>query len=155
MLSKAQRIEGITSKCLDEPKEKHLHYPFFDLEKCTLEEAKEKLLEIQKEFRLGDIYIFSDKEESFRAWCFSKRSFVEYIHILVHSFPLLDYGFFIWTVRRGGATLRISNKADRPSQKCVAFLSGYEKTALPQKAEFILYDTGLEKQGKTIQLGGN
>lgn len=73
MLSKTQTLEGVTSKVVTEPEEKHLHYIFWDLEGCSLQEAIETLAEVQYEFKLGDIFIISDCEGSYRAWCFSKR----------------------------------------------------------------------------------
>lgn len=162
MISQSQRLEGFTSKVIDEPQKKHLHYTFWDLEvteKNMVEGVKPRtqivrlLSKIQRDFKLGDIYIFSDAEGSYRAWCWSKRPWIIYLHILLHSFPLLDYGFWVWTVRRGAATLRTSNKINRPSQKLVAVLKGYEATVLPKKLEHVIYDTGIEKRGKVIGVG--
>jgi hypothetical protein len=151
--SKRQTLEGVTSRVITEPEEKHLHYIFFDLENCTLEQVKQKLKEIQFEFKLGDIFIFSDRESSYRAWCFSKRPWLTFLHILIHSFPFLDYGFWVWTVRRGAATLRTSQKVDRPNQDLVAVLKGYEETMIPDKLRYVRYDTGVEKKGRLIELG--
>jgi len=152
MFSHRQRLEGICSKVVGE-EDKHMHYIFWDLEGYPLERVIQKLKEVQREFKLGDIYILSDHPNSFRALCFSKRSFIEYIHILVHSFPELDFGFFIWSIRRTNATIRLSDKVGRPKQKLVAVLPGYEPTELPKKVLWCVYETGLEKVGKTIELG--
>jgi hypothetical protein len=153
MISGTQTLEGVTSKVVTEPEEKHLHYIFFDLEKCGLTEIVKKLGKIQRDFKLGDIFILSDAEGSYRAWCYSKRQWITYLHILIHSFPLLDYGFWVWTVRRGAATLRTSNKIRRPRQKLVAVLKGYEPTMIPEKLEYVRYDTGIEKRGRLFELG--
>jgi hypothetical protein len=153
MVSETQTLEGVTSKVVTEPEEKHLHFIFLDLEKYTLSEVVKKLDEIQRDFRLGDFFVFSDTEGSYRAWCWSKRPWITYLHILLHSFPFLDYGFWVWTVRRGAATLRTSDKKDRPRQKCVAVLHGYEETMIPERLEYVRYDTGIEKRGKVIELG--
>jgi DNA-binding protein Fis len=67
MIAKTQTLEGVTSKCLDEPIERHLHHIFWDLEGCTLPQAEEKLSEIQFDYALGDIIIFSDREGLYRA----------------------------------------------------------------------------------------
>jgi len=156
MLADTQRLEGITSRVPDDPK-KHIHIILWDLEKkdgsLTLHEVVEKLGIIQAKFQLGDIYIVSDAEGSYRAWCFSRRTFMEYNHILVHTYLLgiLDFGFYIWTVRRTAGTLRISRKKDRPSQEVVAFLRGYEETEIPEKMVHVAYDTGLEKKGMEIE----
>lgn len=149
-ISNCQTLEGFTTKVVGK---KHIHYIFWDLEKCSLGEATEKLAEVQKEFKLGNIYVTSDADRSYRAWCFSERPFLEYIHILIHTFPLVDFGFFIWTVRRTAGTLRTSSKVGRPLQKIVAVLRGYEKTTIPEKMVHVIYDTGIEKRGKMICLG--
>jgi len=147
MVSSTQSLEGVTSKI---GKDEHL--VLWDLEKCTLEQAKETLTNVQYKYRLGDIFIVSDCEGSYRAWCFSRRSFKEYLKILLDT-EHLDWNFFYWTVKRGQATLRTSNKQGRPPQKVVAYLKGYEPTEIPAKMVHVLYDTGLEKRGVVIKVG--
>jgi len=146
MLSKTQTLHGIGS-CVN--RKEHLHYIFWDLENCTLKEAKRTLKKVQKEFKLGDIFITSDTEKSYRGWCFSIRKWLEYLHILLHT-KFMDYGFWIWTVRRGEATLRISEKEERGKQEIICILEGYEKTKVPEKMNYIIYDTGIQKRGKLI-----
>jgi len=145
-LSKHQTLGGLGS-CVNW--EKHLHNIFWDLEVCTLEEAIQTLQEVQKEFKLGDIIITSDYKKSYRAWCFSVRKWLEYLHILLHT-KHIDYGFWIWTIRRGEATLRNTDKKKRQMQNIVAILEGYEKTQLPKKFKVINYDTGIQKKGILI-----
>jgi len=147
MVSSTQSLEGVTSKV---GKDEHLI--LWDLEKCTLEQAKETLTNVQYKYRLGDIFIVSDCEGSYRAWCFSRRSFKEYLKILLDT-EHLDWNFFYWTVKRGQATLRTSNKQGRPQQQVVAYLKGYEPTEIPAKMVHVLYDTGLEKRGVVIKVG--
>ncbi|MEM2704079.1 MAG: hypothetical protein QXR45_13065 [Candidatus Bathyarchaeia archaeon] len=146
MVSASQTLEGITSKVGEDQ-----HIILWDLEKCTLEQAKETLAEVQYKYRLGDIWITSDAEGSYRGWCFSRRPFKEYLKILLDT-KYLDWNFFYWTVKRGQATLRTSNKQGRPPQKVVAYLKGYELTTIPEKVVFVRYDTGLQKHGLFIQL---
>jgi len=147
MISKTQTLEGVTSKVGEDE-----HIILWDLENCTLEQAKQTLADVQYKYRLGDIYITSDCEGSYRAWCFSRRPFKEYLKILLDT-EHLDWNFFWWTVRRGQATLRTSNKQGRPPQKVVAYLKGYEPTEFPDKMVHVLYDTGLEKRGVVVKLG--
>lgn len=146
MISKTQTLKGIGSLV---NRKEHLHYIFWDLEGCTREEAEQTLIEVQREFKLGIIFITSDKEKSFRAYCFSIRKWLEYLHILLHT-KYVDYGFWIWTVRRGEATLRLSIKENRQFQKILMVYEGYEKTKIPKLIRFIDYDTGTEKKGKLI-----
>ncbi|MEM2675636.1 MAG: hypothetical protein QXT10_03980 [Candidatus Bathyarchaeia archaeon] len=147
MVSASQTLEGITSKVGEDQ-----HIILWDLEKCTLEQAKETLAEVQYKYRLGDIWITSDCEGSYRAWCFSRRPFKEYLKILLDT-EHLDWNFFYWTVKRGQATLRTSNKQGRPPQKVVAYLKGYEPTEFPDKVVHVLYDTGVEKRGVVVKIG--
>jgi len=146
MISASQTLEGVTSKVGEDK-----HIILWDLENCSLEQAKQVLAEVQAKYRLGDIWITSDAEGSFRAWCFSVRSWKEYLKILLDT-PFLDYNFFFWTVKRGSATLRTSNKEGRPPQQVVAWLRGYEPTQIPTQLTRVLYDTGLEKRGLTVML---
>lgn len=147
MVSHTQTLEGITSKVGNDE-----HIILWDLEKCTLEQAIETLSDVQYRYRLGNIFITSDVEGSYRGWCFSRRTFKEYLKILLDT-EHLDWNFFWWTVRRGQATLRTSNKQGRPPQQVVAYLKGYEPTEFPDKMVHVLYDTGIEKRGKVIKIG--
>ena len=149
MISKTQTLEGITSKAIGETNK---HYIFWDLENCTLEQAKETLQDVQYEFKLGDILITSDIEKSFRAWCYSKRTFKTFIHILLHT-KYIDYNFIYWTIQRGNATLRTSQKENRKPQEIIAVLRGYEKTEIPNKVIHVTYETGNDKHGKVLILG--
>jgi len=143
MLAKTQTLEGITSKVI---KGKDEHYIFWDLENCTLEQVKETLTEVQYEFRLGDIFITSDYPKSFRAYCFSKRTFKEFLHILLHT-KYVDWNFIYWSIQRGSATLRTSRKQNRKPQQIKVILLGYENTYIPQNIIRVIYDTGNEKRG--------
>jgi hypothetical protein len=151
-LSKTQTLEGCTSKVLTEPKEKHVHFIFWDLEGCTLQQAIDTLRIVQVAYRLGDIIIVSDKEGSYRAWCYSKRPFLTYLRILIDT-QYVDYGFFVWTVKRGAATLRTSQKIGREPQEQVAYLHGYESTMVPQRITRVVYDSGIVKSGINVNLG--
>ena len=149
MISKTQTLKGITSKVIDEPNK---HYIFWDLENCTLEQAKETLQDVQYEFKLGNIFILSDIDKSFRAFCYSKRYFRKYLHILL-STKYLDYNFFYWTVQRGYSTLRTSCKQNRKSQDLLYIINGYEDALIPKKMIQVIYDTGIIKKGKALILG--
>jgi hypothetical protein len=141
MLSRKQRLEGITSKLKN-----GLHILFFDIENCDLKECETELKLIQDKYELSDIFISSDCEKSFRAWCFTQCTFKQYAHILSDSFLFhLDYNFFYWTVQRSKATLRIGNKEGREPQKIISILSTYF-VACPEEFESVTYDTGNDKK---------
>ena len=139
-------MEGITSLQSDGN-----HIVMWDLENCSLQQAKKTLLEVQIKYGLSDIFIVSDTEESFRGWCFSKVNFKTLLKILLDT-KFLDWNFFWWTVKRGKATLRVSKKENRSSQEIVSVLYSYY-VPIPESVEKVVYDTGVEKRGASILLG--
>jgi len=153
MLSKTQTIEGITSLLPN-----GLHNPFFDIENCSLEQAENGLGKVQVSYNLPDTYMASDKNESFRAWCFAEVRFTDYLRMQLDLIDngLLDYNFFWWTVKQCKATLRLSGKRYRPLQQVVSVLKSYS-VPIPDTGlrERVVYDSGIEKRGLTIFLGNN
>jgi hypothetical protein len=150
MIAKTQTLEGITSLQKD-----HNHIVMWDLENCTLEQAKKRLKKVQTKYRLSHIYLSSDCKNSYRAWCFSKVTFETFLKILVDSLSILDYNFFYYTVKRKKATLRTGSKKGRPPQRVVSVLRSYYLPFNQSNVEKVVYDTGLEKQGKSLILGGD
>ena len=82
MISHTQTLEGITSLV---SKEENKHIPMWDLDNCTLDEAKKTLKSVQKKYKLSHIYLISDKEGSYRALCFSQVDFKTFCKMLEHS----------------------------------------------------------------------
>jgi hypothetical protein len=146
MLARTQRLEGVTSL---QPDSKHIL--MWDLENCSLKKAKETLRKLQAKYCLSEIFIVSDIEDSFRAWCFSKVDFKFFLKILLET-EFLDWNFFYWTVKRGKATLRTNNKKNRVAQRVVCILKSYH-ASFPFSCEKVVYDTGLKKRGLTFLLG--
>ena len=149
MLAKTQTLEGITSLQSDGK-----HIVMLDLENCTLEQIKKILKEIQSIYNLSDIFIVTDNDKTYRAWCFSKIVFDIYLHILVDCLPILDYNFFYYTVKRKKATLRTSSKKGRPNQRVVCVLKSFQCPLESHDiVERVVYDTGLEKRGISLLIG--
>lgn len=148
MFAKTQTLEGLTSLLPDGK-----HIIFWDLESCNLEQAEETLLQVQNKYKLSHIYIVSDTEGSYRAWCFSKVDLKTLLHILIDT-EHLDYSFFYYTVKRQKATLRTVSKKGRPPQRIVSVLNSFP-TPIPDILESVIYDTGLTKKGYSILLGEN
>jgi hypothetical protein len=144
LLMKIQQVKGIANRVIGEKDSYHI---FWDIENCSLEQAIETLSDVQFRYRLADIFITSDKENSFRAWCFSKRSFNEYM-IILHETKYVDWAFIKWTVIRHKSVLRTSRKSNRPKQEVLAKLKGYEPYELPKRNFEETYETGLEKYPK-------
>jgi len=145
-----QTLEGISSLI---PDSNGKHIIFWDIEGCSLEECIKALRKVQKKYDLSDIFIVSDAERSFRAYCYNKVDFKQLLHILLDT-EHLDEIFFYYTVKRGYATLRTTKKKDRGKQKLVAVLSSYPVVIPEGKVTQIVYDTGVEKEGLSIILGG-
>jgi hypothetical protein len=146
MFARTQTLEGITSLM---PNGKHII--LWDIEDCTLEQAKHTLQFVQLNYDLSDIYVTSDKNGSYRAWCFNRVSLKQYIHILLDT-DFLDYGFMYYTVKRKKATLRTSKKQGRVPQRIVSILRSYP-VPIPEQFEKVIYDTGIDKRGTFIRLG--
>ena len=146
MLSETQTLEGITSL---QPDGKHII--MWDLEGCSREQAEETLRKVQQKNNLSHIFIVSDAEGSYRAWCFSKVDLNTFLKILLDT-DFLDWNFFYFTVKRRKATLRLSKKKNRPPQELVSVLESYP-IPIPEEVEKVIYDTGVEKRGFTVFLG--
>ena len=157
MLAHTQTLEGVTSLI---PNSNNLHMPFFDIERsnstsnCLLNKAENELRKLQSKYWLSDIFITSDKEGSYRAWCFSQVKFTDYLRMMLDLIDvgILDYNFFWWTVNKSKATLRVNNKVNRPKQEIISVLKSYP-VPIPEKCERVVYDTGIEKRGLTVFLG--
>lgn len=153
MLARSQKLGGITSQVFDEKrKPTGKHYPFFDLENTSLDEIKRVLRKIQQKYRLSNIYITSDNNKTFRAWCFSIVTFETYLKILIDCKSIVDYGFLQYTFKRKEATLRTSQKEGRPFQNVVDVIESCE-VPFPKLFRHVVYVTGCEKKGTTISLG--
>ena len=151
MVAKTQTLEGVTSL-----QKNGSHIVLFDLENCTLQQARDSLKFVQKEYVLSDIFVTSDCKNSYRAWCYSKVDFTTYMKIMLDT-KYLDYNFLYYTFKRRKATLRTGNKQGRPPQKLVSVLLSYPVPIHSDDctAERVVYDTGLVKNGFSIDLGGD
>jgi hypothetical protein len=150
MVAKTQTLEGVTSLQKDES-----HIVLFDLENCSLQQAIDSLTFVQEKYGLSDIYIVSDTVDSYRGWCFCKVDFTTYMKILLDT-KFLDYNFLYYTFKRRKATLRTGSKQGRPPQEVVYALWSYP-VAFPSDelvVEKVVYDTGVQKRGFSILLGG-
>ena len=155
MVAETQTLEGITSQVIGR---EGYHYPLFDIEKpremVSLEEVEMGMGKIQVSYTLPDVFLKSDKEGSYRAYCFAEVKLTDYMRMQLDLIDvgILDYNFFWWTVNKSKATLRINQKKNRPNQELVSTLHSYS-VPFPKKFESAFYDTGVEKRGLTIFLG--
>jgi hypothetical protein len=155
MFARSQRIEGVTSQVYDRNgKPTNNHYVFWDLENCSLEKIKKTLKKIQTHYGLSNIYLTTDNNgKSFRGWCFSVVTFGTYLKILADSLSITDYGFIFYTFKRKEATLRLSTKEGRPFQSCTNVLESFFVPFPTGIMKHVIYQTGTEKKGTTLNLG--
>ena len=155
MLARSQQVEGVTSRVYDyNGKPTNNHYIFWDLEGCSLEQIKKTLKKVQQHYRLSNIYLTSDNnDKTYRGWCFSIVSFETFLKILIDSLSVMDYGFFYYTIKRKEATLRLSQKEGRPFQTCTDVLESFSVPFPTGIMKRVVYNTGNEKKGTTINLG--
>lgn len=146
MLSSTQRLYGITNKI-----GKDKYFILWDMEDCTLEECLNELNKIQYIHSLGEIFITSDHERSFHAWCYNIVNFRKFLSIVCDT-KYCDWNFIRWSVVRGQATIRTSQKKNRPKQRLVATIWG-KHNEIVQSPNRVIYDTGIDKRGMVLQIG--
>lgn len=140
-----QKCKGISSKVLGENK----HFIFMDFDNIDYIDLVYELKRIQLKYKLADMLITTDKQKSYRAFCFSKRTFKIYVTILSETKGLCE-DFYNWTLTRKKAILRTSEKNGR-FYKYDSMLKGYEQTDIPEFLEKEIYETGLTKI-RTVRL---
>ncbi len=149
MLAKTQTCKGFTSLIKNVGSVlNNVHYAMWDLEGASLKNVILELTYIQQKYDLGEIWITGEhqKLKSYRAWSFKPISFRELIAI-INDTQYVDYLFFKYTVIRGKATLRYSQKVNRPPQKILYRIEG-KVYPLPETMERVIYDTGIVKESK-------
>jgi hypothetical protein len=120
------------------------------MEECIKDQALNALKYVQDYYRLGQIYLLSDKAQSFGAICFTKVDYMTMLKIIINT-EYVDKGFVNFTAQHGKATLRMTRKYNRPERKLECVLcSPYRRDRINHKIEMVLYDTGLVKRGVAI-----
>jgi len=100
-----QKVYGVNSD-LDDGS----HFLMWDFDQCELSEVLDSLREVQRKFRLPNIYVIqTDRRGSYHAYCFAKKTWAEAVFILM-STRHCDQGFIKLAVLRGYITLRITPK---------------------------------------------
>ena len=84
--------------------------------------------------------------------CISQVDLDTFLKILLDT-DYLDWLFFYHTVKRRKATLRVSQKRNRPKQELVKVLPSYSVPIPDATAEKVVYDTGIDKRGFSVLLG--
>jgi hypothetical protein len=147
MVARIQKVGGISSR-INEDYSKHRI--LWDLDTCSLNEAKDSLRKIQKQYNLGKIYIISDKEKSYGAVCNSIVSFKELLHILIDT-DLIDPLYIRYAFQRHEAILRLSDKEGRLiHREIIEELNPVKKDIRPRDDNgyyTVNYQTGYIKKG--------
>lgn len=101
-------IAGITNRTED-----GYYVPFLDYDEMPFEWVKGELIDIQKEYRLSKLYVFSSKQDSFHVVSFDKLTREQYQDLLSRSSCDPQYKKVPFTWGRRVATLRATEKGGR------------------------------------------
>lgn len=134
-----QVVTGVSSKVGP-----NRHNVFWDFDDTPLDSVEWLLTIAQRNFDLGEIYIFSDKPRSYRAVCYSVVDFKKLLEILVTT-PRVDDVFIIKTAQKGQATIRLSDKLGRGPPAIVSKIPGRHEP-LPNNLSVWRYETGVDKR---------
>jgi hypothetical protein len=145
MFARVQIVKGVTS-CINEKKQ--VHRILWDLDDCTQNEAFNSLRKIQRQYKLGDIIIISDKDRSYGAICNNEVTFKELLHILIDT-DLIDPLYVRYAFQRHEAILRISDKVGRPihRERIGTLFNKTNRKVNETDYEVVDYETGYIKHG--------
>jgi hypothetical protein len=146
MFARVQIVSGISSRYSEDYNQ---HRILWDLDQCTLDEAKNSLTKVQQQYDLGNIDIISDKKGSYGAICNTIISFKELLHILIDT-DLIDPLYVRYCVQRHEAILRLSDKENRPiNRETVARIYRNSNRFHDETGNFytLKYETGYIREG--------
>jgi len=145
MFARVQIVSGISSRYSEDYNQ---HRILWDLDECTLNQACDSLMKVQEWYNLGNIEIISDKEGSYGAVCNSIVSFKELLHILIDT-ELIDPLFVRYALERHEATLRLTDKVNRPIHRETICRLCRKSDRLYDETEYytITYETGYTRKG--------
>ncbi len=136
--SKVVSVTGVLSRRSDGS-----HFILWEFDDAPLAEVRKALKRTQRSFRLPDIFIASSgRGDHYHAYCFTPVSFRFLVRVLAAT-DHIDLKFLRWTLYRGEATLRISEKADRR----IAWVARLRNPSVPEPPlpkggwRFIQYET--------------
>ena len=117
-ITTVQKQDGIMSIIPDSEN----HYVLWDMDNLSYAECIFNISKIANEYNLKNVVIMSDKENSYRAFSPTPVEWKTLLKILIDT-EGVDYLFFKWTVRRGYATIRLSDKIGRNENKIIQILN--------------------------------
>ena len=145
-ITRTQSVTGLISKI---PNGLDQHYPLWDFDNSNLDEVMESLETAKNDFMLNNIYIMSDKEGSYRAFSLTPVDFRTLLGIIIFT-KGTDFQFFNWTVKRGYATIRMTEKIGRRDNKIITCIGNATEKLDLNKIQFVDYSTDLD--GRKIKI---
>lgn len=135
--AKITQVTGVLSRRGDGS-----HFILWEFDDTPLDRVKMALKKSQRHFRLPDIFVASSGlGDHYHAYCFKPVSFRELVRILGWTDDI-DLKFLRWTLYRGQATLRISEKAGRTVSWIARLHGRYPGPPLPKGGwRFVQYET--------------
>lgn len=144
ILTKVEHLEGINSKL---KRKIDQHIILFDFDDMPIKNVMNSLKITQKKYDLGEIFIITDRENSYRAMCFKTVKFIELLKILIDTKGIDEY-FIRYTARKGEATIRTTTKKGRKDIIIAGYLEGkYYKP--PKTINLVSY---ISKIGENVKL---
>ena len=135
-ITTTQKCKGITSKTDIE----NYHYVLWDFDNAEYYQVVNQLERMCIKYRLSGAVIFSDKVNSYRAFSNTVVDFKTLLMIILDT-EFTDRMFFKWTVKRGYATIRFSNKEKRAENQIIGIVGNPALEFVKEKLKFVEYET--------------
>lgn len=135
-ITKTQKATGITSKTDRE----NYHYILWDFDNVEYHNMISALEKVMIKYNINGLVVMSDKVNSYRAFSSDIVDYKTLLKIILDT-DGVDRMFFKWTVKRGYATIRISDKKNRPENLIIGMLGRMDIDFIKEKFKFVDYDT--------------
>lgn len=147
-LSQVEKRNGVCSKIFNEDS----HILLWDFDHIRIDRLIRSLTYIQSKYELSTIYILKTSISGYHAYCFTKKSLREAIHILSDTAGIDDAYLRLGMVR-GYYTLRFSSRRDGKPKLIKALQSDIPANASPLDVTINEYYTSNKgvKNGSKIE----
>ena len=136
---KVQEIKGLNSECKD-----GTHIVMVDIDDDTYSSVQEDVRTVMERHHIPRADIMSTgKPGGFHVYLWKGFKFRETLNIMM-EFPTLDLNHLRWTIKRGHATLRLTDKQGRKVRKETTLCGlGLGERYLTDLKSWVKYQTGV------------
>lgn len=135
-----EKVKGLTSKV---PDRENSHYVLLDFDNIEYYDVCTELERLCIKFNINGFVIFSDREKSYRCFSDTIVTFRTLLKVMLEA-EGVDFMFFVWTVKRGYATIRVGEKKGRKKNDIIGSVGKVNTDLIREKFKFIQYETDLE-----------